>query len=494
MMSKSTLASEVSKMSNTSVKDYDIYASVVDRMSNPGDLGDYREDSDFTHYGNEIRQNSDLGVDYLSVLVKKYGIIFEKVAVAKNPLAFLKKGLAPTAAEVQPIITSIIKQHRFKPNYRDPDTDEAFSPFDQNFPDVVSKKYELDQDVNTNVTFLDTRDTKYFQNLYQFHTFVFDRISKLVSGAISDEYDYTRDVLTGAMCQNKLVTYNMHYDPTMIDSDTTINSPYQKMQAKKELEQITLSDFANKVKNDSLDMTYWTDRYNTEGIVGATKSDDICVITSLKYGTKMDVKYLATLFNPENVENRNIKHVNISGFRSAYCYTKDHTVNQEDSDKGYLDVRSKTNRFGEYKIGDVIKAGTYFYKQDGVNNRGMGPDAKLMIDGDKIAAIIVDMDAVQIYDELPLNLGQIANIRGRYMNVYLNKESRFLFIQGLNAEAITISNLDEGYIKFKDPVANPTDDPIVPPSDNSGTSSGSDSSGTSSSGTSSGSSNSTSKK
>ena len=58
--------------------------------------------------------------------------------------------------------------------------------------------------------------------------------------------------------------------------------------------------------------------------------------------------------------------------------------------------------------------------------------------GDKVGAIVLDRDALQIWDALPLTLSTINNPKKRYTNIFLNQKTALMFVQALNSRAIML--------------------------------------------------------
>lgn len=68
---------------------------------------------------------------------------------------------------------------------------------------------------------------------------------------------------------------------------------------------------------------------------------------------------------------------------------------------------------------------------------------KKKLDGSKVGAIVMDRDALQLWDVQKLILTQISNPRKRYTNVFANQKTQLMFCQSLNAKALMV-NFDLG--------------------------------------------------
>lgn len=416
-MAQSKLAQSLTSLSNVKVTDNDIYANVVNKMDNPADLPTYKAGSDFKPYGSELMANPDLFNGYLSTLVKQYGVIFQKVALAQNPLSMFKKGIMPMGGNIESIVYDTVEAKQYNPFYRDAHG-RTRSPFEQNLLNPVSDTYSETQDINMPVTIIDTVDTQYFQNLDQFHTYIWGKIASLVNGAVLDEFYHTKLTISKPIADNKMPTVN-------IKDGADISKRLAKM-----------------IKSTAKRMRYFNRDYNASGINQATLVDNIVVMVNVDRSVDLDMDYFGQLFNPENSRDFNVQYVEVDSFPSIWKYNKDHVVTEEDANMGWVDVRTNGNNYGHWYVGDTIKKGTLA--------KAGAPDATMVFDGSKLAAVVLDKDALQLWDMLPTTLSTTANQRGRYQNVFLNKKTLFAYIMGLNAMGIYISDAPDGKITFDD--------------------------------------------
>lgn len=425
-MAKSALASKMSEKGNTNVTDADIYSSVVSGMQDPGDLGTYRAGLDFRPYGSELASNEDLLNGYMGSLVRQYGVIFQKVAMAQNPLNLFKRGIMPLNGKIESMVYDTVDPKIYNPFYKDSHGNPQ-SPFEQSFNDPIGRTYTEEQDISTPTTIIDSVDTEFFQNLDQFHSYLYNRILALVNGAIIDEFKLTKLTLSEPLADNVMPNYNIkrRSDPAE-----------------------TSKQIAKKILKTARMMRYFSRDFNGLGINQASVVDDIVVVMNLNYSVDIDMDYFGQLFNPENGQDFRVERKEIDNFPSVWRYTKDHVVTQEDIDKKYADGKIGGS-YGTWYVGDTIKAGALA--------KAGAPDAEQVLDGDNVAAVILDRDALQVWDKLPLRLSLVSNPRGRYQNVLLNKKTMFAYVEGLNALAITVSDNEDGKVKYPDVVkpANP---------------------------------------
>ena len=420
-MAQSDMSKAISGLSGVKVTDGDIYANTVAHMSNPYDLGNYQVGQDFYDFGKELASNPDVYNGYLGSLVKQFGVIFQKVALAQNPLSMFKKGVMPFGSNIETIVYDTLEQKEFDPNFKDSHGNSQ-SPFAQNYGRVLNDNISITQDITTPITILDTIDTQYFQNLTQFHNFIWGKITANVNGAINGEYHDTMMALSGPASANRMPVFNIKDD-----ADAT-------------------KKLAKKIKTMAKKMRYFNRDLNGDNVNQSTLVKDIVVMVNVDRSVDLDMDYFGQLFNPENSRDFNVQYVEVDRFPDIWRYSKDHVVTADDAKKGYVDVRQNGNDYGKYYIGDTIKAGTLA--------KANATDAVQVFDGSKLAAVVLDRDALQVWDQLPMTLSTIANPRGRYNNVFLNKKTQFVFVPGLNAAGIYIDNgHNEGKISFSDPTA-----------------------------------------
>lgn len=392
---------------NTQVSDFNIYSNVVNNMDNAQDLAQYRAGDDFRPFGRELTADRDLASDYLSTLVKKYGVIFQKAAMAQNPLSMFKKGMMPYGGNLQSLIYDVIAPKKFNPFYHGPQD----SPYKQNLIEPDAQTYDQTEDITGEVSIIDTYDTMYFQNLSQFHDYVWNKIISLVNGAVLDEFNHTK------------LTLSVPISNTLLNNNE-IGMPLKKIKTNSGA--VDIKELAKAIKRTAKSFRYFSDKNNGSGITQATLVKDIVVIVNKDVSVDMDMEYFGQLFNPENARDFNIKYVEIDEFPSIWRYSKDHTVTADDFAKHYLDVDN-------YSVGDVVKQGSLA--------RTGATDATEVMDGTKIDAVILDQDALQVWDQLPITLSSINDPKHRTTNVYLNKKSIMSYVSGLNAVALVNDDL-----------------------------------------------------
>lgn len=397
-VANSTLANALNKASGANMDDVAIYNYIKNHM--PADtanlLPPYEAGQSFAPQGKVFTSNPRVFNDYLGTLAIQYGLIVQKVGLAQNPLRNFKRGIMPYGGKIETVVYDTIEPKIYRPDLLTGEDDV----FAQHFGRVLGDTYTQYQDIEATNTIVDTQDTMYFQNLSQFHTFIFGKAAQLVNGAILDEYFQTKLVLSKAVADG------------FITSDTAKD----------------VKDLAAKINYWSRKLRYFSRDNNVYGVNQATMVEDIVVLVSLKQSVNLDVDYFANVFNAEVTRNLNIKMIEVDEFPSVWEYTADHTVTQDDIDKGFVSKR-------EHPVGDVIKKGELAQPK--------ATGAELKLDGDKVGAIVLDRDALQLWDALPLTLSTVPNPKKRYSNLFINKKTALMFVQALNSKVIYVDPATE---------------------------------------------------
>lgn len=416
-MSKSNLAKNFTRITGVKASDNDIYGTVVDNMDDPKDLATYRAGMDFRPYGDEFINNPELESDYLNSLIGKIGVIFQRSAQGKNALSDFLRGQLPYGQSIQSILYDTIAPKLYQPIYRGPED----SPFRQALQEPYSKTYQQTVDSVSETTIIDTYDTKYFHTLEEFHDYIWNKLNALVSGAVMDVYKYTKLTLASPIADTLDIINNNKSDKPIIKLDTLDG---------------TAKDLAKKIKTYSKKFQYFSRDNNAAGLNQASTIDKIDVIIDVNDSVDLDMDYFGQLFNPENGKPTQVNLIEIDSFPDVWKYNKDHTVTQSDIDGGFIDPDN-------FPVGSTVKAGSYA--------RPNAVDATQMLRGEDVHAVILDHDAVQVYDQLPMKMAIQYNARNRSANIFLHKKNIFAFIQGLNAVAL----VGQGVINPSNP-SNPT--------------------------------------
>lgn len=397
-MPKSDMAKAVSDATGRNVSDEAIFASVLNTAQQKGDLTElpeYQAGADFTPYGQSFQKNPRIFSTYLDTLAVKYGLVFIKAGLAQNPLGIFKRGEIPFGGKIESVVFDVIEPKMYRPDL----IDGPENPFATNFGKVAGETYTASQDIESRNTIVDTQDTMFFQNLTQFNNFVWGKITQLVNGAILDEYFQTKNVLAKSLADKMITT----------DKATDVK------------------DLGKKVLYWARMFRYFSRDNNALGFAQATRVEDIEVIMPLKYSVDMDVDFLMNAFNPELFRDTKVHITEVDSIPDVWEYSQDHTVTESDFTNGYLSNR-------EYKIGDVIPKGSIAAPN--------ATDATQTLDGSKVGALVLDRDALQLWDALPLTLSSLNNPGKRYTNIFCNKKTMVMFVKGLNSKAIMMNDAD----------------------------------------------------
>lgn len=403
----SKLSKVVSTVSGQEITDVELYNSVVkDANSNLDALDTISsEKQSFEPYGRSLRANPRLVSDYLNNIAVKYGMVFIKFAQGQNPLSEFKRGLIPLGGKVETVVFDTMKPDIFDPQVQ-------INPFEINYGRVEGATYTENFDWNNTNTILDTVDTQRFNTLGQFHDFAYGKIMQLYNGFKAQEFNSTKMVLAKSLADGLITTDNYKTND--------------------------LSSFQQKLKETAKRFQYFSDSYNANGLNIATLVDDIYIIIPVSMSTKLDVNYFANTFNPEVGSTSTVFHtVEVDEIPDVWVYEQDHQVTQDDLTNGYLqaalDPTTGNAIVAGYKVGDTVKKGTFAKPE--------APGAKQVLDGTKVGAIVLDRDALQLWDVLPLEITTQDNPRNRTVNIFGNQKTTAMFVQSLNSCAL----IEEGY-------------------------------------------------
>lgn len=395
-MAQSKLAKTISQATGAKVTDEGIMRSVGADIDEPM-LMNYEQGQDFNVVGQNLNQNPQLVGRYLESVAIKYANVFIKSSRATNPLYMFKRGAIPYGGKIETVVYDIIRPKIFRPDLIDGDE----NPFAQNFGRVVGHTYDHYMDLESVNTFLDTIDTMHFQNLEQYHNHILGKINQLINGVVLEEFNQTK------MCLAKPI------------ADGMLNSNGVSTNIK---------ELQKKILYTARRMRYFTNSYNNDQVTQATKVDDIVIILPLATSMNLDVDFIANTFNAEVFRDVRVRMIEVDNIPDVWEYTTDHVVTEDDITQGYLSRR-------ETPVGTTVKAGTLA--------KPNATDAEKKLDGSKVGAIVMDRDALQLWDVQKLILTQISNPRKRYTNVFANQKTQLMFCQSLNAKALMV-NFDLG--------------------------------------------------
>lgn len=426
----SNLVKQLNRMAGGKLTDDQLYRAV--QTLNPN-LPSYGEGTDFSSVGRVYSQNSELFTQYakglldmlsgrnLNGLPSQTALFFTRLSQNRNPLReIFYRGQMPYGSDVQAMVWNNISVHNYlAPEFTDSKTHD---PYRVNLAQPETDTLQRLEDVSSLVTIEDTNSATKFQTAEQFNQFFYGSIYALANGFFYDEYKHTMVSLVKPIASGDAKIYNYAQDLNNI-SDR--------------------KGFANRVIENliatSEDMQYWTDKFNTRGVNNPVPLDKLVILTTNRMNALVTVNALSAAFNKEDLATGvEIRRVGPQFF-DVWQYTKDHKVTQDDLDQGFIDVYNEQhNSLGTYKIGDVLPKGSL---------AAVGAtDAEKVLDGSKIGFIIMDRDALQMYDQLPLTMSAVANPYNRYTNINGQKKTNFVFVPGLNFLAVTFdSTKPEGY-------------------------------------------------
>lgn len=397
----SKLVNAVNEVTNLGMTDDEIFQDVLTSMDDANNMPQYESGAGFYPYGSDFTRNPKHYFDYLGTLADKYGLVFIKNSLAQNPLTMFKRGEMTMGGKIESVVFDTIAPKVYRPDL----IDGAESPFAQNFGKVVGETYTETYDVESSNTIVDTQDVMSFQNITQFHNFVFGKISQLINGVKLGEFYTTKMVLAKSLADG------------MINSKTFTDT----------------KDLQKKILYYSRKFQYFSRDHNAGKINQATRVEDIIVILPLARSVDLDVDFMANAFNPELFHGTTVTTVEVDEIPSVWVYETDHVVTAEDNENGWLAAR-------DHPVGSTVKKGT-------LATAG-ATDAIQLLNGDKVGALVLDRDALQLWDQLPLTLSTEDNPRKRYTNIFANQKTFLMFVKNLNAIAL----LEAGYTPTQNPV------------------------------------------
>lgn len=393
----------------------------------------YQDGTDFSSVGRVYAQNTDLFSQYtkglldmlsgrnLNGLPTQTALFFTRLSQNRNPLrAIFYRGQMPTGSDVQAMIWNNISVHNYlAPEFTDSKTHD---PYRVNLAQPETDTLQRTEDVSSLVTIEDTDSATKFQTTDQFNQFFYGSIYALSNGFFYDEYKHTMISLVKPIASGDAKVYNYSQD-------------LDNIQDRKAFANRVIEDLITTTEN----MSYWTDEFNTRGISNPVPLDKLVVLVNNRMNALVTVNALSAAFNKEDLATGVEIHRVGPKFFDVWQYTKDHKVTQADLDSGYIDVYNEQhNSLGTYQIGDTLPKGALAAQG--------ATDAEKVLDGSKIGFVIMDRDALQMYDQLPLTMTAVANPYNRYTNITGNKKTKFVYVPGLNFVAETFdASKPDGY-------------------------------------------------
>ena len=426
----SNLVRALNRLGNGKLTDDQLYRAV--QTLNPN-LPEYPSGTDFSKVGRVYAQSSDLFSQYtkglldmlsgknLNGLPNQTALFFTRLSQNRNPLRDLfYRGQMPYGSNAQAMIWDNVAVHNYlAPEFTDSKTHD---PYRVNLAQPETDTLQRVEDVSSLVTIEDTDSATKFQTAEQFNQFFYGSIYALANGFFYDEYKHTMVSLSKPIASGDAKIYNYAID-------------LQNVSDRRKFANEVIENLIATTEN----MQYWSDEYNSRGVSNPVPVDKLVILTTNSMNALVTVNALSAAFNKEDLATGvEIRRVGPKFF-DVWQYTKNHVVTKEDLDRGFVDVYNEhNNSLGTYQVGDILPKGSLA--------AAGATDAKKVLDGSKIGFVIMDRDALQMYDQLPLTMTAVANPYNRYTNIVGNKKTNFVFVPGLNFVAMTFdSSKPEGY-------------------------------------------------
>ena len=183
-MADSNLANAVTRATGKATNDAQLMNLARANMpeATRAELPAYQKGQSFVPYGQTFEKNPRVFNDYLESAAIKYGKVFIKNALAKNPLNIFKRGLKPYGGKIETWVFDTIEPKMYRPDLFEGEE----SPFAQHYGRVEAQTHIEYQDIEATNTVVDTQDTMYFQDATQFNNFLYGKVAALVYGAVLD--------------------------------------------------------------------------------------------------------------------------------------------------------------------------------------------------------------------------------------------------------------------------------------------------------------------
>lgn len=324
-----------------------------------------------------IMNNPALENEFLSALVNR--IAFARIAsrLYTNPLATLKKGVIDVGETVEDIFVNIAKVYQYG-EIAGTNADTATNLFKKYEPDVRSAFYIMNSQLTYPVTVNRAMLKSAFKSWSSMDELISGIIQSVYTAAAYDEFNVTKYLIGQHILNGKLAYYR--FDDKSADKYKLCATQMRKV---------------------SNDFQFMSTDYNIAGVTTFTDSDKKVILINTDYDANIDTNVLASAFQLPYADYLN-RRILIDGL-------------------GHLDI-ARLNK---------IFANDPTYEE---------PSADDMTFLDKVAAVIIDEDFVQIYDNVfEMRDMPVANTLDH--NYFLHMWQTYAVSPFANAVAVIPNNL-----------------------------------------------------
>lgn len=339
-----------------------------------------RVDSDSLRgIGAIIMNNPALENEFLSTLVNR--IAFARIAsrLYTNPLATLKKGVIDVGETVEDIFVNIAKVYQYG-EIAGSGADTATNLFKRYEPDVRTAFYIMNSQLTYPVTVNRAMLKSAFKSWSGMDELISGIIQSVYTAAAYDEFNITKYLIGQHILNGKLAYYR--FDDTSADKYNLCATQMRKV---------------------SNDFQFMSTDYNIAGVTTFTDSDKKVILINTDYDANIDTNVLA------------------SAFQLPYA--------------DYLNRRILIDGLGHLDIARLNKA----FANDPTYTEPSADDMTFL---DKVAAVVIDEDFVQIYDNVfEMRDMPVANTLDH--NYFLHMWQTYAVSPFANAVAVIPNNLVE---------------------------------------------------
>lgn len=324
-----------------------------------------------------ILNNPALENEFLNTLVNQF--TFARIAsrLYTNPLATLKKGVIDVGETVEDIFVNTAKVYQYG-DIAGSGADTATNLFKKYEPDVRTAFYIMNSQLTYPVTVNRAMLKSAFKSWSGMDELISGIIQSIYTAAAYDEFNITKYLIGQHILNGKLAYYRF---------DDTATDKYKLC--------------ATQMRKVSNDFQFMSTDYNIAGVTTFTDSDKKVILINTDYDANISTNVLASAFNLPYADYLN-RRILIDGL-------------------GHLDIARLNKAF----------ANDPTYEE---------PSADDMAFLDKVAAVIIDEDFVQIYDNVfEMRDMPVANTLDH--NYFLHMWQTYAVSPFANAVAVIPNNL-----------------------------------------------------
>ena len=225
--------------------------------------------TDFATYANAIVESGTLRNQFLASMMDKIVMVKVKAKRWDNPLAFLKKERMDYGRVIEEVFVDTIPEEQY---------DQASTTLLKSNPPSISSIYHVrNRQSKYPVSITKAQLKAAFFNEGGMMSLVNGILNSLYKSDAKDEYSYMKNIIQA-------------YHTEGLFDVVTVTDPTTKE---------TVEDFVIEVKAISNDMMFLKDDYNAAGVKNFCMKEDQILLIDPWYDARIDVSFLAQIFNME---------------------------------------------------------------------------------------------------------------------------------------------------------------------------------------------------